>query len=124
MIPVIKEIPTPDWLCDIQEVTSDIQPFPLTKILENSLYYPACDIDGLPVEYLAGLVHSFIYVDYAVGRERIASRLEGRRGRNFRGYRLIGMRDVSRSELTPTGWHPSVILTPEDGDPRKYDYSF
>jgi len=54
MIPVIKETPTPDWLCDIQEVTFDNQPFPITKKLENSLYYPACDIDGLPVEYLAG----------------------------------------------------------------------
>ncbi len=48
------------------------QPFLLTEILEESLYYPASGFQGAPIEYLAGNFLSFVYADY--GQERIISR--------------------------------------------------
>lgn len=54
----------PDWLSDLSigsSASNEAVVFPFLKILENSLYYPASGIDGRPVQYLSGFVHSFIY---------------------------------------------------------------
>jgi hypothetical protein len=44
-------------------------PFRVLNVLENSLDYPADGIDGDPVKYLGGSVHSFIFVDYSKPKE-------------------------------------------------------
>ena len=113
---------TPDWLEKIKPASFNETPLPLQNVLEESLYYPACNIDGVPIKCLGGNVHSFIYVDYGVSREKIASRLEGTKGVDFKGYHLVGIRDVTQEELTPNGWHPNVTLKYRDGKPDNYQY--
>lgn len=86
---------------------------PIRDVLAGSVYYPACEFDGDPVRYLGGNFHSFVYVDYGVGRDRLLQNLDG-----FRGYRVAASRDVGEPELTPNGWTPRFPRT-SDGDPRR-----
>ena len=75
-------------------------------MLSGSVYYPSCRFDGDPVMHLAGNFHSFIYVDYGVGRDELVRRLD-----EFRGYRIVAFRDVTERELTPNGWTPQYPRT-------------
>ena len=88
--------------------------FPIQEILQDSLYYPASGFDGDPVKHLLGTFLSFIYVDYARSHELLMQEI---RGRGFKGYRMLGWRAVTRSELVPYGWTPHYP-TMEDGNPR------
>mgnify|MGYP001473611467 CR=1 FL=1 len=49
MINQLPEISVPDWLAEISQSTITIDPFPLNKVLEDSLYYPSSGFDGDPV---------------------------------------------------------------------------
>ena len=71
----------PLWLSRLTAESIQNGPFPLREILRSSLYYPASRFDGDPVKYLAGDIHSFVYVDYG----------EGKKHSNVR-YRLMGSR--------------------------------
>ena len=93
----------PAWLDGISAAADCAQPFPLERILKNSLYYPSSGFDGDPVKYLAGHLHSFIYVDYGYSGDDFRSALHNA---GFRGYRPIVVRAVSEKELTPNGWTP------------------
>lgn len=106
----------PNWLLDITPENFQHMRFPLTDILRDSLYYPSCGIDGTPVKYLGGSLHSFIYVDYGTTREQLMDALS-RRG--FYGYRLIGDRAVDQNSLTPNGWYPKFPKA-EEGDPNRF----
>lgn len=79
--------------------------FSLRDLLERSLYYPACGLDGRPVQFLAGFVHSFIYADYGISSDRA---LGAFRDEGFKGYRLAARRGVKQNELVPAGWLPRV----------------
>ena len=72
---VVKEM-DPAWLA----VTSDAK-VPLRSLLQSSIYYPACGLDGDPVKYLSKHFGSFVYVDYGIPRETVESCLQ-----NFKGY--------------------------------------
>ena len=109
MITEIPQQPMPDWLAGITPPLGDL---PLKEILAGSVYYPACRYDGEPIQFLAGNFHSFIYVDYGVGRAATIEQLS-----TFRGYRILGYRDVAPRELTPCGWQP-IDPTPADGNPQ------
>ena len=104
-MPVAQPAPPdiPKWLAIVSEDTMRTEPFPLHDILRDSLYYPASSFDGDPVEYLAGCIASFIYVDFSHDRKEFEAELKER---GFRGYRLIDSRSVTESELTPFGWRP------------------
>ena len=73
--------------------------FPLKKILKDSLYYPACDIDGELIRYCnmhfdrLGIC-SYVYADYGTGRARLEENLD-----RFRGYHLIASRDLTPAEV-------------------------
>jgi hypothetical protein len=73
--------------------------------LNGSLYYPASGFDGRPVQLLGGFLHSFIYVDYGVGREGLAAAIESA---GFCGYRLAGRNPLKQTDLAPNGWHPTI----------------
>lgn len=114
MIPGIKTRPMPLWLSQI----NNCDVLPIGELLANSLYYPSSGRDGDPVRYLAGLVHSFIYVDYAIEHDdMLASMHHNHHG--FNGYSILCCRDVSEKELTPEGWQ-SLPLNHSDGNPEKY----
>jgi hypothetical protein len=98
---MLDELPKPDppqWLTSAWDPQG---PLPINEMLDGSVFYPACDVDGDPVKYLGGNFHSFIYVDYGTGRRRLQEELE-----TFRGYRVVGSRPVLEKELIPNGWMP------------------
>ncbi len=109
MIPEIPTQPMPDW---ISNASAPLPELCIREVLSGSVYYPACEFDGDPVKYLAGNFHSFVYVDYGVGRDSLLQNLDG-----FRGYRILAHRDVTERQLTPNGWTPQ-FPRPSDGDPR------
>lgn len=86
----------------LQELTvKKIQngPFPLKAILQDSLYYPACDIDGELIRYCnlhfdRLSICSFVYADYAAGRERLMDNLD-----TFLGYHLVATRVLNPLEV-------------------------
>lgn len=118
MMKVLPMNEMPDWLRTLDTSKFKETPLPLRELLTNSLYYPASGLDGDPVMRLAGNVHSFIYVDQgAANRTTLMAELA--RPRCFRGYELLAAREVTKAELIPNGWTPT-LPTPEDGTPDQY----
>jgi hypothetical protein len=109
MIAPLQTMETPEWLNTIVETkTSD--GFPLKSILQNSLYYPASGLNGTPVKYLGGNIHSFIYADYGISRRSFLRNLHGiDSGCGFKGYRLVMQQDIHRDDLVPPDWIPPLI---------------
>lgn len=113
MLQQLPKIIVPRWLTDLSITAIMNEPFPLRKILHDSLYYPSSGFDGDPVKYLAGNILSFIYVDYGYSHDEFIS---ASNNPGFRGYDLVASRSVTELELTPQGWH-SVLPTRSDDDP-------
>ena len=103
MISRLSEKSVPDWLAKISQSTITIDPFPLTQLLEDSLYYPSSRFDRDPVKYLSGNILSFIYVDYGRSHDEFENEIIKR---GFRGYECVATRSVTEQELTPRGWRP------------------
>jgi hypothetical protein len=101
MLSEIIAKPVPEWICNTSEPLREL---PLVDILSGSVYYPASGVRGAPVKYLGGNFHSFVYVDYGIGRDRLVQNLDG-----FRGYQLVAFRDVTRGELIPNGWKQQYV---------------
>ena len=74
-------------------------PFALKELLKDSLFYPACDIDGELIRYCnmhfshLGIC-SFVYVDYHTGEERLLENLNG-----FLGYHLFAHRVLHPADI-------------------------
>jgi hypothetical protein len=105
MLSEIIAKPVPEW---IGNTSKPLRELPLVDILSGSVYYPASGIHGAPVKYLGGNFHSFVYVDYGVGRDCLVQNLDG-----FRGYQLVAFRDVTQGELTPNGWKQQYVRSPQ-----------
>jgi hypothetical protein len=91
MLDEIEKIDMPDWL------QGDTFQFNLQNILLDSLYYPACGLDGIPVRYFMGNVYSFIYVDYGISEEDFKKKIAKKNA--FRGYKIIFKESISKSQL-------------------------
>lgn len=94
--------------------------FPLTSILENSLYYPSAGFDGGVVRDCNTNARqlnivSFIYCDYGIGEEK----LENAKG-TFKGYHVLGSRRLTPGELVPNGWQPQIPPRFDLSSYRKY----
>ncbi len=118
MVPGVERQDMPDWLRDLPDNGNFSNTFSIAQILKNSLFYPASEMDGKPVKYLAGMVHSFVYVDYGIDRKEVLESLHGEQ-HGFLGYSVLGWREVSERELAPNGWETLRPL-PNDGNPLKY----
>lgn len=92
--------------------------FNLQNILEESVFYPASGIDGSSIEGMDEFSFSFIHVDYSIPKEEVKSALE----RDFIsiGYNLIGIKYVSKEELTPEGWMPHLFELQESEEQRMH----
>lgn len=64
---------------------------------------------------MGGDVLSFVYVDYGFTRQEVRARI---REPGLQGYRLVGVREIRKGELTPNGWK-RIPPEPKDGDPRR-----
>lgn len=78
-------------------------PFPITELLENSIYYPSSYFDGSVVKAYAHDYQSFVYCDYGVTEEDFLAKLE-----TFRGYNVLAHRPVQKEELIPDGWELQI----------------
>lgn len=116
--PPLERSPTPSWLETLtsEDIGKETTPLPLRDILAESLYYPACGVDGLPIEFLGGLIHSFVYVDYGVTREAFAEAIGRPRGLSpFAGYSKLGERWLQKVDLAPDDWGPERLPRRSDG---------
>ena len=121
MISRLSEKSVPDWLAKISQSTITIDPFPLTQLLEDSLYYPSSGFDRDPVKYLSGNILSFIYVDYGRSHDEFENEIIKQ---GFRGYECVATRSVTEQELTPRGWRPRQPDRDHiDYDPLVYPYN-
>ena len=112
----IPQIDDSNWLAILTPNSIKNEPFPLLKILRNSLYYPCSDFDGKPVKFLGGNIASFVYVDY--GNTSINTMEQIRKG--FRGYELLAdSRSITKQELAPRGWDP-IPPNLDDGNPTQH----
>ena len=71
----------------------------LQQILTNSLYYPACDIDGGVIKYCNEHydefgINSYVYADYGIKEKRLKDHLD-----TFFGYYLIKSRPIPAADL-------------------------
>lgn len=98
-------VATPDWLLNLTRETIEQGPLPLLELLRDSVYYPAAGTDGHDVEMLSPYAPSFVHVDYSYRESEVRTLL--REPQCFAGYALVGLRSVSKHELTPLGWRPS-----------------
>lgn len=111
MIGALLSSATPDWLEEVLR-RGHRKGLPLRQILHQSLFYPACGLNGTPVKYMSGNIHSFIYADYGVSRIALLKNLHGVKSEcGFRGYKLASQMDICRDQLVPVDWRPR--LTPE-----------
>lgn len=78
--------------------------FNIVDILSDSVFYPAAGIDARDIECLSNLSNSFVHVDYSTPKEVIEPGMR----HHFEGvgYDLIGLKRVSKFELTPNGFQP------------------
>lgn len=113
---MIDQLPSqelPAWLGQVIEAPEDFcsTQFPLQEILKNSVYYPACGLDGTPVKWLAGNFHSFVYADYLIKPAYLVAEINGPLKRNgFKGYKPVLQRNIFPHEIVPPGWlHPIVL---------------
>ena len=98
-------------MCWIDKLTIDdiiSQPIPIVNILTDSFYYPSCGFDGGIVKDCNTKardfnIQSFIYSDYATGQEAFEKMQN-----TFVGYQILGSRNVTQVELTPSGWQPHL----------------
>ena len=97
----------PAWLA----TASADDELPLTRLLHGSMFYPACGLDGRPVQYFGGAVHSFVYVDQAVSRQDVIQALEF-----FKGYRLLFVKDVNQDALGRKSFERHEKVLNEHGD--------
>ena len=106
---MLTPVTTPDWLAALTADTIANGPLPLQRLLNQSLYYPASGDDAHAIELLSNYVPSFVHVDYSRTEADITAQLTGNPG--FAGYKPVGLRRVTREELTPQGWSPSPLPT-------------
>ena len=114
MIPGIDRHPVPDWL----KVLSNLEKLPLRDILTRSVFYPSCGLDGKPIKFLGGYVHSFVYVDYGLDHDQVWDSINDV-GRGFLGYSLLACRDVEKRELVGD-YIVEMNLFSDNGRPLKY----
>jgi hypothetical protein len=120
---MINELPktqTPEWLEAISKSNgNNCTIFPLSDILTNSLFYPACGLNGTPVKFLAGNILSFVYADYGMTQNAFLANLNGSNPEcGFYGYKSILQREIFRGDIVPNGWRPPVIPAKESEKSR------
>jgi len=91
MIHEIPGIDMPDWL------PAGNYGFDIKKIIKDSLYYPSCGTDGVPVKYFMGNVYSFVYVDYGFSENELDERIHVPDA--FKGYEIIHKDKISQKQL-------------------------
>ena len=119
MINEIPKIEMPNWLL------GEKYKFDIDNIIKDSLYYPSCGTDGVPVKYFMGNIFSFVYVDYGVSENDFNREIN--RPNTFRGYKIIHKEKISKYQLDKGNerYYPTKISPREPmGDWIKTPYCY
>lgn len=113
-----------NWLENLTKEKIENGNFPLSDVLENSFYYPACGFDGGIVKDCNTMgrdlnIFSFVYCDYDTGEQAFRHKQD-----SFLGYHVLGSRSVSQSELIPNGWQPQFPPNFNLQDYHRYRYAW
>ncbi len=98
----------PSWIRDYKKGDRfDVEKFFSSRVL----YYPGAGEDGTLISIFnkTHAVHSYIYVDYLHKKETRIKQLSEPGA--FRGYRLLDIKELKESELTPSGWTPHYVMS-------------
>lgn len=115
MLEALERKLLPAWLA----LPTTDRPVPWRDLLDGSVYYAACGIDGRPVQYLGGYCHSFVYADYGYSLQQISTLLSQEGA--FSGYQLRSSRLLSIDEIDLRAAWESIHLDPGlDGEPGRY----
>lgn len=90
--------------------------FDLKEILKNSTFYPASGIDATNIEGLSTHTNSFVHVDYSITENEVKRALS----EDFQafGYKLIGLKQITKNELTLNGFLPNNFTLKESEKER------
>lgn len=91
MITEIPKIEMPKWLAD-NEFHFSIQ-----DVIKDSLYYPSCGIDGIPIQCFMGNIFSFIYVDYGITESKFIKEIT--KDNSIKGYNIIHKENITKYQL-------------------------
>jgi len=98
------------WLNEISaELFERKDFFPLKDILRDSVYYPACGIDGSPIQNLNNLSSSFIYSDYGIDEREMKNEIDST---GLRGYEIFAQKVVDNRLIIPADYTPSCRPDP------------
>jgi hypothetical protein len=100
----------PKWLGEINENSE----FDISNVLNDSIYYPASQMDGSIFEGLGGIGHSFVYVDPNVKQATLKERLK-----LVAGYHLILSREIAKEQLCSRPFNPVLPIPMVDEDPKQ-----
>jgi len=98
--------PLPEWL-RAAGVAPEEAHLDLRAILTDSLYYPACGLNGTPIKHFSGFVHSFVYADYLVNEEQFLGDIHLEQG--IIGYDPVLIRKLNREDVVEPDWQPSIL---------------
>lgn len=102
------------WLKSLSREQIENDVFPLDKVINASLYYPASGCDGSPIRHWGIGVDSFVYADILITRQDYQRAVSNAA---FKGYELFAQRNLSASDLTSSEWSYRV---PSSIDPAIY----
>ena len=100
----------PAWLQAAGENPQHAE-FNLVDLLTDSLYYPACGLNGTPIKHFSGFIHSFVYADYWIDKAQYLSDIRAPDG--VTGYKAVLERDLVTADIVPTGWTPKLLPSRE-----------
>jgi hypothetical protein len=107
----LEDMKIPEWLKNLNPVMPPLQ-VPIRELLNDSFYYPGSGLDGMPLRIFSGKIHSFVYADYALTRERLVCDIHGDRFHRVSGYHILYERELFLSDIQPVpGW--PLTIPPE-----------
>jgi len=103
-----------DFLLGLTAESIANEPFPLKKVVDGSLFYPASGLDGSPLRHWPlDQIRSFVYVDWSINKDIFETVV---RQNPPCGYSLIGMRYVIKEEIIPNGLMLGIPLLVNEHD--------
>lgn len=107
----LPERPIPEWILSVDKDSE----FSIANVLENSIYYPACNTDGSMLEAFGGFAHSFVYADPNITKEQLIKRIP-----KVAGYSVLFTRDILKEQLCFKPFNLVRPIPEIDGDPKEF----
>jgi hypothetical protein len=113
MIRELPEMKMPDWL------SGNNYHFEIKNLIRDSLFFPSCGTDNIPVKYFMGNVYSFIYVDHGISEYAFNRNID--LSNSFIGYKIIHKEKVSKIQLDNGNENNSLIRISPREPPKEWN---